>query len=535
MDILKSTINTASDKFNSAVTQYQELLLELQRITEEVKLGGTERERLRQKELGKLLVRERITLLIDSDTEFLELSTLAANGIKDDEFPSAGIVTGLGVIHGKDCIIIANDPSVKGGTYIEETIKKHLRAQQIAMENHLPCVYLVDSGGVFLPDQSKVFGDRTHFGRFFYNQARMSAEGIPQIAVVMGSCTAGGAYVPAMSDETIIVKKQGTIFIGGPPLVKAATGQDESSEDLGGAEMHTSKSGTADHLAENDEHALAICRNIFETLRVQVQEDLPRIKPEEPAYDAKEMYGIAPLDFRQPMNVLEIITRLVDGSKFHEFKARYGRTLVTGFAHIDGYPVGIIANNGILFSESAIKGTHFIQLCTSRKIPIVFLQNVMGFMVGKHYEQMGIARDGAKMVHAVANANVPIFTVVIGGSFGAGNYAMAGRAFDPRLLLMWPNARISVMGGHQAAAVLTIVKEEQYIRRGETMGEEEKAELQSKIIEKYESEGSPYFSTARLWDDGVIDPVETRKYLSRGIKISLYKKYGEHKNGVFRM
>ncbi len=525
MDVLKSTLDTASNKFQSAQSEYEDLLRKHYEILDRVKVGGTERERQRQLDQGKLSVRERIAKLVDHDSDFLELSALAAFDIKNNEFPSAGIITGLGIIHGKDCIIIANDPSVKGGTYIEETIKKHLRAQQIAMENHLPCVYLVDSGGVFLPDQSKVFGDRTHFGRFFYNQARMSAEGIPQIAVVMGSCTAGGAYVPAMSDETIIVKKQGTIFIGGPPLVKAATGQDESAEDLGGAEMHTSKSGTADHLAENDEHALQICRNIFETLRLEQVENLPRKEPEAPLYSETEIYGIAPLDFRQPMNVDEIISRLVDGSKFHEFKARYGKTLVTGFAHIDGYPVGIIANNGILFSESALKGTHFIELCTNRKIPIVFLQNVMGFMVGKHYEQMGIARDGAKMVHAVANANVPIFTIMIGGSFGAGNYAMAGRAFDPRLLLMWPNARISVMGGNQAASVLTIVKEEQYERKGEVMGEEEKQALQSKIIEKYESEGSPYFSTARLWDDGVIDPIETRKYLSRGIKISLYKKY----------
>lgn len=535
MDALNSKVDITSEKFKNAKASFEDLMRQHNELVSKIKLGGTQSSRQRQHDLGKLLVRDRIEKLIDKDTEFLELSTLAAFGIKENQFPSAGIVTGFGVIHGKDCVIIANDASVKGGTYIEETIKKHLRAQQIAMENHLPCVYLVDSGGVFLPDQSKVFGDRTHFGRFFYNQARMSAEGIPQIAVVMGACTAGGAYVPAMADEVIIVKKQGTIYIGGPPLVEAATGQKVSSEELGGAEMHTAISGTADHLADNDEHALHICRNIFETLRVETKENLKRREPKAPTLDEKELYGIAPLDFRQPLNVYEIISRLVDCSEFQEFKARYGKTLVTGFAHIDGYPVGIIANNGILFSESALKGAHFVELCTSRKIPIVFLQNIMGFMVGKQYEQAGIARDGAKMVHAVANANVPKFTVVIGGSFGAGNYAMAGRAYDPRLMLMWPNARISVMGGQQAASVLSIVKEQQLARKGETFHEDEKAILQQEIIDKYETEGSPYYSTARLWDDGVIDPLDTRKYLSRGLRASLYAPYGEHKNGVFRM
>ena len=535
MDVLTSKININSEKFKNAKICFEDLMNQHNELMETTKLGGSEAARQRQQDLGKLLVRDRINMLIDDGDEFLELSTLAAFGMKESQFPSAGIVTGFGVIHGKDCIIIANDASVKGGTYIEETIKKHLRAQQIAMENHLPCVYLVDSGGVFLPDQSKVFGDRTHFGRFFYNQARMSAHGIPQIAIVMGACTAGGAYVPAMADEVIIVKKQGRIYIGGPPLVEAATGQKVSAEELGGAEMHTAISGTADHLADDDKHALHICRNIFETLRVEPKEDLKRIASKPPAFSGKELYGIAPLDFRQPLNVYEIIARLVDESKFQEFKARYGKTLVTGFAHIDGYPVGIIANNGILFSEAALKGAHFIELCTTRKIPLVFLQNVMGFMVGKKYEQAGIARDGAKMVHAVANANVPKFTVVIGGSFGAGNYAMAGRAYDPRLMLMWPNARISVMGGSQAAAVLSIVKKEQLARRGEDLDELKQKELETEIIDKYEREGSPYFGTARLWDDGVIDPVDTRKYLSRGLRASLYAPYGEHKNGVFRM
>lgn len=535
MDVIKSNIDKEGAKFLENERLYLELLDQHNKIVHQVKEGGDESSRQRHLKKGKLLVRDRIYKLIDENSEFMELSTLAAYGMKDDDFPSAGIVTGIGCIHGIDCVIIANDATVKGGTYIEQTIKKHLRAQQIAEENHLPCVYLVDSGGVFLPEQDKVFGDRDHFGRFFYNQARMSAQGIPQIAVVMGSCTAGGAYVPAMSDETIIVKKQGTIFIGGPPLVKAATGQDVSAEELGGAEMHTAISGTADHLADNDDHALEICRNIFETLRVKPKENLERKTPELPAYDQRELYGLAPMDFRIPLNVRDIIARLVDGSKFHEFKARYGITLVTGFANIDGYPVGIIANNGILYSDSALKGAHFIELCTSRKIPIVFLQNIMGFMVGKKFEQQGIASDGAKMVHAVANANVPKFTIIIGGSFGAGNYAMAGRAFDPRLLLMWPNARISVMGGAQAATVLAIVKEDQLARRGEVFDPVEKEEMKQAIIDKYEKEGSPYYSTARLWDDGVIDPLDTRKYISRGIRISLYKPYGEHHNGIFRM
>lgn len=535
MNRLKTKIDTNKTEFQNQFDLYKDLMNQHENIVDLFKSGGGEKAQNRQSELGKLNVRERIEKLIDQDTEFLELSALAAFNIKENQFPCAGIITGLGIIHGKDCVIIANDASVKGGTYIEETIKKHLRAQQIALENNLPCVYLVDSGGVFLPDQAKVFGDRNHFGRFFYNQARMSALGIPQISVVMGSCTAGGAYVPAMSDETIIVKKQGTIFVGGPPLVKAATGQEVTSEELGGAEMHTSISGTADHLAEDDNHALEICRDIFETIQLPLEQKLERKEPKLPHYDEEELYGVAPIDFRKPTNVKEIIARLVDNSEFHEFKERYAKTLITGFAHIDGYPIGIIANNGILFSESALKGAHFVQMCASRGLPIVFLQNVMGFMVGKQFEQGGIARDGAKMVHAVANANVPKFTVIVGGSFGAGNYAMAGRAYDPRLLLTWPNSRISVMGGPQAASVLSLVKDQQMQRNGQKLSDEEKQRIEVEIISKYEKEGSPYYGTARIWDDGVIDPLMTRKYLSRGIKISQYKKYEETKNGIFRM
>lgn len=535
MEKLVSNISTQSDDFKKQSAEFKNLLTDYNKILTEVKKGGPAPVRKKHTEKGKLLVRDRIQHLIDKGTTFMELSALAAYDIKDNEFPSAGIITGIGTIQGKETVIVANDATVKGGTYISYTIKKHLRAQQIAMENHLPCVYMVDSGGVFLPEQSDVFGDRDHFGRFFYNQARMSAAGIPQIAIVMGSCTAGGAYVPAMCDETIIVKNQGTIFIGGPPLVKAATGAEVGAEELGGGEMHTSISGTADHLAENDEHAIIICRHIFETLRNKPVELLDRIKEEAPAYDPTELYGIAPLDLRKPLDPREIIARIVDGSRFQEFKARYAPTLVTGFAYIKGYPVGIIANNGILFGESAVKGTHFIELCTTRKIPLLFLQNVMGFMVGKHYEQKGIAKDGAKMVHAVANANVPKFSVIFGGSFGAGNYAMAGRAYDPRLLFMWPNARISVMGGAQAAAVLSIVKKEQLETKGQSLPEEQRKALVDNIMDIYDREGSPYFSTARIWDDGIIDPVNTREVVARGIQMSLYKAYGEHHNGIFRM
>jgi len=532
---LKTKIDINSQEFKNNRESFLKLLNELKEKTRKASEGGSSKAIEKHKKRGKLLARERINLLLDPNTPFLELSTLAANGLYDDQFPAAGIVTGIGVIHGKECIIIANDATVKGGTYVKESIKKHIRAQEVAMDNHLPCVYMVDSGGVFLPEQANVFPDRFHFGRFFYNQARLSAEGIPQISIVMGSCTAGGAYVPAMSDETIIVKNQGTIFIGGPPLVKAATGEEVSAEDLGGALVHTSISGVADHLAENDKHAISICRNIFETLEVVKKQVLDIKKPEEPFYDPHELYGIAPLDLRKPIDSKEIIMRMVDGSKFQEFKANYAPTLVTGFARIMGFPVGILSNNGVLFSETSLKGTHFIELCTYRKIPLIFLQNITGFIVGKEYERKGIARDGAKLVHAVANANVPKFTVIFGGSFGAGNYAMAGRAYEPRLLFMWPNAKISVMGGEQAAGVLVTVKENQYKAMGKEMMAEEKEAMMKSILDTYEEEGSCYYSTSRLWDDGIIDPVDTRKILAMGVAMSLNKKYPESKNGIFRM
>ncbi len=532
---LKTKIDTQSDEFKNNKKEFLKLMDEYKRILKETTGGGSERSVKKHKERGKLLARERINLLIDPNTPFMELSPMAAYNQYNNDFPSAGIVTGIGVIHGRETVIIANDATVKGGTYMQFTIKKHLRAQEIAMENHLPCVYMVDSGGAFLPEQDLVFPDKNHFGRFFYNQAKMSAEGIPQISIVMGSCTAGGAYVPAMSDETIIVKEQGTIFLGGPPLVKAATGEEVTAEELGGAEVHTSISGVADHFAENDTHAIQICRNIFETLEHREKQELDLIAPEDPIYDPKELYGIAPVDLRKMVDPREIIMRMVDGSRFQEFKSKYATTVVTGFAYIMGFPVGIIANHGILFSESALKVTHFIELCTSRKIPILFLQNIAGFIVGKEYERKGIAKDGAKMVHAVSNTNVPKFTVMFGGSFGAGNYGMAGRAYDPRLLFMWPNAKISVMGGEQAATVLVTVKQDQYRAKGLEMPQEEIEALRKPILEKYEREGSAYYSTSRLWDDGVIDPVDTRKMLAMGIAMSLNKKYPEQKYGVFRM
>ena len=532
---IESKIDTKSAEFKQHQEDFLKILEEYRKKKRDVIDGSSPRAIEKHKKRGKLLARERINLLIDPNTPFLELSTMAAYGKYDNQFPSAGIVTGIGVIHGKESLIIANDATVKGGTYIEETIKKHVRAQEIAMENHLPCVYMVDSGGVFLPDQASVFPDRFDFGRFFYNQARMSAAGIPQISIVMGSCTAGGAYVPAMSDETIIVKDQGTIFIGGPPLVKAATGEEVSAEELGGAEVHTSISGVADHMANEDRHALQICRNIFETLEYKDKQKLDIREPEEPFYDPKELYGLAPIDLKKPVDSHEIIARMVDGSRFQEFKARYAPTIVTGFAHIMGLPVGIIASNGVLFSETALKGAHFVELCSKRNIPILFLQNITGFMVGKEYEHKGIARDGAKFVHAVANANVPKYTVVFGGSFGAGNYAMAGRAYDPRLLFMWPNAKISVMGGEQAAGVLIQVKEEQLKARGEVMDPLEIKKLRNSILEKYEHEGSAYYSTSKLWDDGIIDPVDTRKIIAMGIAASLNKPYEKTEYGIFRM
>lgn len=532
---LESKIDPASPEFKKNKADYLELLRTYRERIREVRKGGSPSSVERHKKRGKLLARERIDLLIDPNTPFLELSSLAAWGLHDGQFPSAGIVTGIGVIHGREAMIVANDATVKGGTYVAETIKKHVRAQQIAIENHLPTVYMVDSGGIFLPEQSKVFADRFDFGRFFYNQSRLSALGVPQIAIVMGSCTAGGAYVPAMSDETIIVKKQGTIFIGGPPLVKAATGEEVSAEELGGADVHTAISGVADHYAENDRHAVQICRNIFQTLEHKEKQVLDLAPVEEPFYDPDDLYGIAPTDLRKPVDSKEIIARIVDGSRFQEFKARYAPTLITGFANIMGFPAGIIANNGVLFSESSLKGAHFIELCAMRNIPLIYLQNITGFIVGKEYERGGIARDGAKFVHATANAEVPKFTVVFGGSFGAGNYAMAGRAYDPRLLMMWPNAKISVMGGEQAAQVLIQVKEDQLKARGEKMDDKEREALHEKILAKYAEEGSAYYSTARIWDDGIIDPVDTRKILAMGIAASLNKKFEKSQFGVFRM
>jgi acetyl-CoA carboxylase carboxyltransferase component len=532
---IESKIDTSSQEFSENKTAFAKVLAEYNAILSSTMSGAPESAVSKHKERGKLLARERVGLLLDPNTPFLELSPLAAYGIHDNGFPSAGIVTGIGVIQGREAMIIANDATVKGGTYVEETIKKHVRAQEIAMENHLPCVYMVDSGGVFLPEQAKVFPDKYDFGRFFFNQARMSAQGIPQIAIVMGSCTAGGAYVPAMSDETIIVRNQGTIFIGGPPLVKAATGEEVSAEDLGGAEVHTSISGVADHLAEDDRHAIRICRNIFQTLNLPEKQFLGLSPIEEPFYNPEELYGIAPLDLRKPVDSKEIIARIVDGSRFHEFKARYAPTLTTGFANIMGFPVGILANNGVLFGETALKGAHFIELCTSRNVPLIFLQNITGFIVGKEYERRGIARDGAKLVHAVANAAVPKFTVVFGGSFGAGNYAMAGRAYEPRLLFMWPNAKISVMGGEQAAGVLITVKEDQLKLKGQALSAADRDEMRESIMKKYAEEGSAYYSTARLWDDGIIDPVDTRKVLAMGIAMSLNKKFEETKFGIFRM
>jgi acetyl-CoA carboxylase carboxyltransferase component len=506
-----------------------------------IRAGGGEKYRKRQEEQGKLFVRERIERLLDPGASFLELSALAAHGMYDLEAPGAGIVTGIGRVSNREVMIVANDATVKGGSYFPMTVKKHLRAQQIAEENHLPCLYLVDSGGAFLPLQDEVFPDVNHFGRIFYNQARMSAKKIPQIAAVMGSCTAGGAYVPAMSDEAIIVKGTGTIFLGGPPLVKAATGEDVTAEELGGADVHTRLSGVADHFAEDDDHAIQILRDIVETLTKEERGKiwlfhLSSFPPEETLYPVEEIYGILPATFRETYDVREIIARLVDGSKFREFKARYGTTLVCGFARIHGYPVGIIANNGVLFSESALKATHFIELCDQRGIPLVFLQNITGFMVGREAEVGGIAKDGAKMVHAVANTRVPKLTVVIGGSFGAGNYAMSGRAYGSRFLWMWPNARISVMGGEQAANVLLTIKQDQLAREGKlAMSQAEADEFKRPILEKYENEGNPYHSTARLWDDGVIDPVDTRQVLGLALSVVLSAPVEEQGFGVFRM
>jgi len=510
----------SSGEFDERRTRMEQLVAELRERTAQVARGGGEKALEKHRSRGKLTARERIDRLLDPDTAFLELSALAAWDVYENQAPAAGIVTGIGTIEGRECVLVANDATVKGGTYFPLTVKKHLRAQEIAQQNRLPCIYLVDSGGAFLPLQAEVFPDRDHFGRIFYNQARLSAAGIPQIASVMGSCTAGGAYVPAMSDETIIVKGTGTIFIGGPPLVKAATGQEVSAEELGGADVHARLSGVADHYATSDEHALALVREIVRNLSLPPKEPpWEQATPEEPAADPNELYGLIPADFRHQVDPRELIARIVDGSRFHEFKALYGETLVCGFARIEGYPVGILANNGVLFGESAAKGAHFVELACKRKVPLVFLQNITGFMVGKEYEAGGIARDGAKLVTAVACAEVPKFTVVTGGSFGAGNYGMCGRAYSPRQLWMWPNARISVMGGEQAATVLTM------------FGDADPDEIRA----KYEAEGNPYYSTARLWDDGIIDPLDTRRVLALGIAAAVNAPVAETTFGVFRM
>jgi 3-methylcrotonyl-CoA carboxylase beta subunit len=541
MEILPTNISPDDPQFKKNAAHHRALAEELHERLSTASQGGGTKYRVHHEEQGKLFVYDRIDRLLDPGAPFLELSALAAYGMYDGKAHGAGIVTGIGRVSGHEVMIVANDATVKGGSYYPMTVKKHVRAQQIAEENYLPCLYLVDSGGAFLPMQDEVFPDATHFGRIFYNQARMSAKRIPQIAAVMGNCTAGGAYVPAMSDEAIIVKDTGTIFLGGPPLVKAATGEDVSAEELGGADVHTRKSGVADHFAEDDDHAIQILRSIIETLpsmkgRASYLSTLDLLPPEEPLYMPEEIYGILPTTFRETYDAHEIIARLVDGSKFREFKARYGTTLVTGFARIWGYPVGIIANNGVLFGESALKGAHFIELCEQRGIPLLFLQNITGFMVGKDYEAGGIAKDGAKMVHAVANACVPKLTVVIGGSFGAGNYAMSGRGYNPRFLWMWPNARISVMGGEQAANVLLTIKQDQLKREGKpAMTPEEVEEFKRPILEKYETEGNPYYSTARLWDDGVIDPVDTRQVLGLALSVVLNAPKEEGGFGVFRM
>ncbi len=540
MSTLRSNVAVNGDEFERNAAAYGPLVEELRAQEKEARRGGGEKARARHEERGKLAVRDRIELLLDPETPFLELSPLAANGMYDGEVPSAGIVTGVGRVSGREVVIVANDATVKGGTYYPMTVKKHLRAQEVAEENRLPCVYLVDSGGAYLPMQDEVFPDREHFGRIFYNQARMSAAGIPQISAVMGSCTAGGAYVPAMSDEVVIVQGEGTIFLGGPPLVKAATGEEVTAEELGGADVHTRISGVADYFAEDDVHALAYVREIVANLNGESPVAAGRApwtlaEPEEPRHDPEEIYGVIPEDPRKAYDVREVIARVVDGSRLHEFKPLYGDTLVCGFARIMGHPVGILANNGILFSESALKGAHFIELCNSRKVPLVFLQNITGFMVGKAYENEGIAKNGAKMVMAVANAEVPKFTVIIGGSYGAGNYEMAGRTYSPRFVWMWPNARISVMGGEQAANVLLTVREEGMAREGKEMTGEEREEFKQPIFEKYEREGNPYYSTARLWDDGVIDPADTRRVLAMGLTSAANAPDENTQNGVIRM
>ena len=535
MDVLQTRVDPSDSLFQANRDRMKQLVLELGARTARAREGGGAKYVQRHREQGKLPARERVDRLLDAGSPFLELSPLAATGMYEDEAPAAGIVTGIGRVSGREVVIVANDATVKGGTYYPMTVKKHVRAQQIALDNRLPCIYLVDSGGAYLPLQADVFPDREHFGRIFFNQARMSAERIAQIAVVMGSCTAGGAYVPAMADETIIVKGTGTIFLGGPPLVKAATGEEVTAEDLGGAEVHTQFSGVADYLAEDDDHALALCRTVVSTLNTVKPLPADMTTPEDPKYDPDEIYGIVNADPRKPYDVHEVIARLTDGSRFDEFKERYATTLVTGFARLHGFLVGLIANNGILFSESALKATHFIELCNQRGIPLVFLQNITGFIVGRQYERAGIAKDGAKMVHAVANSVVPKFTVVIGGSFGAGNYAMCGRAYEPRLLWMWPNARISVMGAAQAASVLTTVKRDQLAREGKPFTKEDEEAIRQPILEQYEHDGSPYYSTARLWDDGILDPAATRQALALGLSAAFNAPIPPSRFGVFRM
>ena len=535
MTILTSEVDTRSDTFKRNAEAMRAQVEDLRRRTEQVRLGGGEVSRQRHVSRGKLLPRERVRALLDPGSPFLELSPLAALGMYDEESPGASVITGVGRVSGVECVIVCNDATVKGGTYYPMTVKKHLRAQEVAMENRLPCIYMVDSGGANLPQWPEVFPDKNHFGRIFYNQANMSAQGIPQIAVVMGSCTAGGAYVPAMSDETVIVRKQGTIFLAGPPLVKAAIGEIVSAEELGGADVHARTSGVADHYAQNDGHAIGLTRRIVANLNWKKSPSVSLLAPREPKYAADELYGVVPMDTRTPYDIREIIARLVDGSELDEFKHLYGTTIVTGFARIWGYPIGIVGNNGILFNESALKAAHFIELCGQRGIPLLFLQNITGFMVGKKYEAGGIARDGAKMVTAVSTVNVPKFTVIVGGSYGAGNYGMCGRAYSPRFLWMWPSARISVMGGEQAASVLATVRRDNIEAKGGTWSMEDEEAFKQPVREQYEREGHPYYATARLWDDGILDPVDTRMALGLALSASMNQPIGPTKFGVFRM
>ena len=535
MDLLRTRVDPGSPEFQSNQRHHRAQVELLRQRLAQVRKGGPESAVATQRKRGKLLVRERVERVLDPDTPFLELSALAAWGRHENEVPSAGLVTGVGRVSGRECVIVANDATVKGGTYFPETIRKHIRAQEIALDNRLPCLYLVDSGGVYLPLQAEVFPDKDHFGRIFYNQAVLSSLGIPQVSVVLGMCTAGGAYVPAMSDENIIVRGGGTVYLGGPPLVKAATGEDVTAEELGGAEMHTRVSGVCDHLAEDEDDGLRLCRDVVAALNSVKSVGLDLAAPEEPAYPAEEVTGIVPADPRLPYDARELIARFVDGSRFHEFKANYGSTLVCGQARWWGYPVGIVANNGVLFSESALKGAHFIELCAQRRVPLVFLQNITGFMVGKRYEQGGIARDGAKMVQAVATAAVPKITVIVGASHGAGNYAMCGRGYRPRFLFTWPNARVSVMGAEQAASVLVQVKREQLARDGKSLSEAEAKAIAGPVLEKYEREGDPYFGSALLWDDGIIDPVETRRVVALSLSACLNAPIGETRPPVFRM